>query len=150
MISYETIFSRFLSLIADYNLSLLSDSDVEQLETEWLHIACSEPRIRQKFSAFSLDDMMGEVSYSLVHSVDEYADNEYVVRLLSLGMAIAWLQQQVDSVLHTAPFIGGDKEKKVLDNHASMIGRLDTMKTELRKTLRDYGYYNNAYVRGEL
>ena len=76
-------------------------------------------------------------------------DEEYVVRLLSIGMAIAWLQPQVDSVLYTSPFVGGKEEKKIIDAHALTISRLEAMKTELKKTLRDYGYYYNSYVSGE-
>lgn len=149
MASFDKIFSRFLALVNDYNLAQLPETDVEELEIEWLYAASSEPRIRQKFSSFEIDIDTREVVYELRNSVDEYSDEEYVVRLLSIGMAIAWLQPQVDSVLYTSPFVGGKEEKKIIDAHALTISRLEAMKTELKKTLRDYGYYYNSYVSGE-
>ena len=45
--------------------------------------------------------------------------------------------------------IGGKEEKKLLDNHKNMIDRLDSMKTELNKTIRDYGYMYNSYINSE-
>jgi hypothetical protein len=63
-------------------------------------------------------------------------------------MVIEWLQPRVDSVLYTAPMIGGKEEKKILDGHSNMINRLDSMKTELNKKIRDYGYMYNSYVNG--
>lgn len=149
MASFDKIFSRFLALVNDYNLAQLPETDVEELEIEWLYAASSEPRIRQKFSSFEIDVDTREVVYELRNSVDEYSDEEYVVRILSIGMAIAWLQPQVDSVLYTSPFVGGKEEKKIIDAHALTISRLEAMKTELKKTLRDYGYYYNSYVSGE-
>ena len=147
-LSYDKIFSRFMMLVTDYTLAQLPDDDQESLEVEWLYAAISEPRVRQKFSALQADDMMREVEFTLRMSIDEFADTEYVTRILSLGMAIAWLQSQVDSVVHTAPFIGGKEEKKILDNHTESIARLESMKNELKKTLRDYGYYYNTYLEG--
>lgn len=149
MASFDKIFSRFLALVNDYNLAQLPETDVEELEIEWLYAASSEPRIRQKFSSFEIDVDTREVVYELRNSVDEYSDEEYVVRILSIGMAIAWLQPQVDSVLYTSPFVGGKEEKKIIDAHALTISRLEAMKAELKKTLRDYGYYYNSYVSGE-
>ena len=148
MASFDKIFSRFLTLVNDYKLAQLPEVDLDELEIEWLYAASSDPRIRQKFSYFEIDNTMREVVCELRNSVDEYADEEFVVRILSMGMAIAWLQPQVDSILYTSPFIGGKEEKKILDTHAQTIDRLDAMKTELKKTLRDYGYYYNTYVNG--
>ena len=45
--------------------------------------------------------------------------------------------------------IGGKEEKKLLDNHNNMIKRLDSMKTELNKMIRDYGYMYNSYINSE-
>ncbi len=61
-------------------------------------------------------------------------------------MTIEWLQPQVDSIMHTSVMIGGKEEKKLLDNHKNMIDRLDSMKTELNKRIRDYGYMYNSYI----
>ena len=45
--------------------------------------------------------------------------------------------------------ISGKEEKKLLDNHKNMIDRLDSMKTELNKRIRDYGYMYNSYINTE-
>ena len=55
----------------------------------------------------------------------------------------------VDSILNTAPMIGGKEEKKLLDNHKYNIDRLKTLKTEQKKLIRDYGFMNNSYVNGD-
>ena len=42
-----------------------------------------------------------------------------------------------------------EEEKKLLDNHKNMIDRLDSMKTEQNKMIRDYGYMYNSYIKGD-
>ena len=64
-------------------------------------------------------------------------------------MAIEWLQPQVDSVLYTSMMIGSNTEKKMLDPQKNMIERLDSLKKELNKTIRDYGYMYNSYINSE-
>ena len=78
------------------------------------------------------------MTFTLNNSVDEESDKDFVLEILSLGMAIEWLQPQVDSIIHTSVMIGGKEEKKLLDNHKNMIERLDSMKKEQNKMIRDY------------
>ena len=87
------------------------------------------------------------MTFTLNNSVDEESDRDFVLEILSLGMAIEWLQPQVDSVIHTSVMIGGKEEKKLLDNHKNMIDRLDSMKKEQNKMIRDYGYMYNSYIK---
>ena len=87
------------------------------------------------------------MTFILNNSVDEESDKDFVLEILSLGMAIEWLQPQVDSVIHTSVMIGGKEEKKLLDNHKNMIERLDSMKKEQNKMIRDYGYMYNSYIK---
>ena len=89
------------------------------------------------------------MTFILNNSVDEDSDTDFVLEILSLGMAIEWLQPQVDSVIHTSVMIGGKEEKKLLDNHKNMIDRLDSMKKEQNKMIRDYGYMYNSYINGD-
>ena len=90
---------------------------------------------------------MQEITLTLNNSVGEESDKDFVLEILSLGMAIEWLQPQVDSVIHTSVMIGGKEEKKLLDNHKNMIDRLDSMKKEQNKMIRDYGYMYNSYIK---
>ena len=138
MLSYSTLFSRVLNKINDPKELSLDESDLFEIYTERLHSVVGKPRVRRLFSSISLDDEIQEMTFTLNNSVDEESDKDFVLEILSLGMAIEWLQPQVDSVIHTSVMIGGKEEKKLLDNHKNMIDRLDSMKKEQNKMIRDY------------
>lgn len=147
MLSYSTLFSRVLNKINDPKELSLDESDLLEIYTERLHSVVGKPRVRRLFSSLSLDDEIKEMTFTLNNSVDEESDKDFVLEILSLGMAIEWLQPQVDSVIHTSVMIGGKEEKKLLDNHKNMIDRLDSMKKEQNKMIRDYGYMYNSYIK---
>ena len=147
MLSYSTLFSRVLNKINDQKELSLDESDLLDIYTERLHSVVGKPRVRRLFSSLSLDDEIQEMTFTLNNSVDEESDKDFVLEILSLGMAIEWLQPQVDSVIHTSVMIGGKEEKKLLDNHKNMIDRLDSMKKEQNKMIRDYGYMYNSYIK---
>ena len=144
---YETIFSRTRGRINDPKELSLEEKDLLEIYTERLHSVVGKPRVRRLFSSLSLDDEIQEMTFTLNNSVDEESDKDFVLEILSLGMAIEWLQPQVDSVIHTSVMIGGKEEKKLLDNHKNMIDRLDSMKKEQNKMIRDYGYMYNSYIK---
>ena len=147
MLSYSTLFSRVLNKINDQKELSLDENDLLEIYTERLHSVVGKPRVRRLFSSISLDDEIQEMTFTLNNSVDEHSDTDFVLEVLSLGMAIEWLQPQVDSVIHTSVMIGGKEEKRVLDNHKNMIDRLDSMKKEQNKMIRDYGYMYNSYIK---
>ena len=149
MLSYSTLFSRVLNKINDTKELSLDENDLLEIYTERLHSVVGKPRVRRLFSYLSLDDEIQEMTFTLNNSVDEESDKDFVLEILSLGMAIEWLQPQVDSVIHTSVMIGGKEEKKLLDNHKNMIDRLDSMKKEQNKMIRDYGYMYNSYINTE-
>ena len=137
-LSYSILFSRVLNKINDPTELSLDENDLLEIYTERLHSVVGKPRVRRLFSSISLDDEIQEMTFALNNSVDEESDKDFVLEILSLGMAIEWLQPQVDSVIHTSVMIGGKEEKRVLDNHKNMIDRLDSMKKEQNKMIRDY------------
>lgn len=147
MLSYSTLFSRVLNKINDPKELSLDESDLLEIYTERLHSVVGKPRVRRLFSSLSLDDEIQEMTFALNNSVDDESDKDFVLKILSLGMAIEWLQPQVDSVIHTSVMIGGKEEKKLLDNYKNMIDRLDSMKKEQNKMIRDYGYMYNSYIK---
>ena len=149
MLSYSTLFSRVLNKINDPKELQLNENDLLSIYTERLHSVVGKPRVRRLFSTLTLDDEIQEMAFKLNNSVDEESDTDFVLEVLSLGMAIEWLQPQVDSVIHTSVMIGGKEEKKLLDNHKNMIDRLDSMKKEQNKMIRDYGYMYNSYINGD-
>ena len=148
-LSYSTLFSRVLNKINDPKELSLDENDLLEIYTERLHSVVGKPRVRRLFSSLTLDDEIQEMTFALNNSVDEESDKDFVLEILSLGMAIEWLQPQVDSVIHTSVMIGGKEEKRVLDNHKNMIERLDSMKKEQNKMIRDYGYMYNSYINTE-
>ena len=147
VLSYSTLFSRVLNKINDQKELSLDENDLLEIYTERLHSVVGKPRVRRLFSSISLDDEIQEMTFTLNNSVDEESDKDFVLEILSLGMAIEWLQPQVDSVIHTSVMIGGKEEKKLLDNYKNMIDRLDSMKKEQNKMIRDYGYMYNSYIK---
>ena len=149
LLPYETVFSRTRGRINDPKELSLSENDLLEIYTERLHNVIGKPRVRRLFSSIVMDDEIQQIDFTLNNSVDEDSDVDFVTDLLILGMTIEWLQPQVDSILHTSVMIGGKEEKKLLDNHSNMIKRLDSMKTELNKMIRDYGYMYNSYINSE-
>lgn len=149
LLPYETVFSRTRGRINDPKELSLEDLDLLEIYTERLHNVISNPRVRRLFSSLVLDDEIQQMDFELNNSVDEYSDMDFVAGILVLGMTIEWLQPQVDSIIHTSVMIGGKEEKKLLDNHKNMIDRLDSIKTELNKRIRDYGYMYNSYINTE-
>ena len=135
---YETIFSRIRGRISDPKELSLDENDLLEIYTERLSNVISNPRVRRLFSSLTLDDEIQQLDFTLNNSVDETADMNFVIGILVLGMTIEWLQPQVDSIMHTSVMIGGKEEKRVLDNHKNMIERLDSMKKEQNKMIRDY------------
>lgn len=127
----------------------LNENDLLEIYTERLHSVVGKPRVRRLFASLSLDDDLQQISFILNNSVDEESDKDFVIEVFMLGLTIEWLQPQVDSIMHTSVMIGGKEEKKILDNHKNMIDRLKSMKKEQNKMIRDYGYINNSYIRGD-
>ena len=149
LLPYETVFSRTRGRVNDPKELSLNENDLLEIYTERLHNVIGKPRVRRLFSSIAFDDEIQQIDFTLNNSVDEASDIDFVTDLLILGMTIEWLQPQVDSILHTSVMIGGKEEKKLLDNHSNMINRLDSMKTELNKMIRDYGYMYNSYINSE-
>lgn len=146
MLPYSIIFSRVLNKTNDSKEMSLSESDLFEIYTERLHSVIGNPRVRRLFSSITLDDEIQQIDYELNHSVDEESDKEFIIEVLTLGMAIEWLQSQVDSRKYTAQMIGGKEEKMLQNNYKPMIERLDSMKIELKKMIRDYGFLYNYYI----
>lgn len=149
LLPYETVFSRTRGRVNDPKELSLNENDLLEIYTERLHNVIGKPRVRRLFSSIAFDDEIQQIDFTLNNSVDEASDIDFVTDLLILGMTIEWLQPHVDSILHTSVMIGGKEEKKLLDNHSNMIKRLDSMKTELNKMIRDYGYMYNSYINSE-
>lgn len=149
MLSYETIFNRTRGKYDDVKELSLDRNDLLEINTERLHNAIGDPRVRRLFSKIILDDEIQQIDFELNNSIDEQSDEEFVIKLLVLGMAIEWLTPKIDSIINTAAVIGGKEEKVLINNHKNMMSRLDSMKKEQHKLIRDYGYIYNSYINGD-
>ena len=149
VIPYEDVYSRFRLKITDFKMLSMDEELLELMCQEWLMESISDPRFRHMFSSFSVNKDEKTISFELLYPVDEVSDTYFIISLLSLSMVIQWLQPQVDSILNTAPMIGGKEEKKLLDNHKYSIQRLQSMKEEQKKMIRDSGYMYNSYLNKE-
>lgn len=148
-LQYEDVFSAFLSKITDYEFLKRSDSANRDMMVSWLHSASCEPRLRKKFTALSLDDEDAVLTFTLRNSIDDQSDTFFVKEVLSIAMIIAWVEPQVNTILLTKQMFGGGEEKFFAQaNHlAELQNLLTSSETRLSNKLRDYGYYNNSYIR---
>lgn len=139
-LDYEDIFSWFRGLVTDFNMLKFDPKDLEDIEKEKLHRAISNPRVTSLFSSLSLNDDTMVMEFELYDPIDDLSDRLFIQEVLANGMAIAWYQPQVDSVLNVAPMIGGKEEKTLLNNHKYSIERLNALEIERQKIIRDRGY----------
>ena len=148
-LQYEDIFSIFLSKITDYSFLEYDESFIKGQMVSWLHSSSSSPRLRAKFSTFTLNDDEATLSFNLKHPVSEQSDCDFVVDVLARAMVIAWLEPEVKNVLLTKQLLTGSEEKFYAQaNHISQLEQmLASAKVEFKNTLRDYGYLNNSYIK---
>lgn len=145
--TYEEIYSQFFSKETDPTFfTKYSKDEAYDLMKDWLHSIVGIPYIKKCFSTITLDDEMLEITFQLANPVDDDSDNYFVKDILSQGLVICWMQQKVDNIVNLSVVIGGKDEKTILNNYKNNMTRLEEMKVQLRKTIRDYGYINNSYI----
>ena len=145
--TYEEIYSQFYTKINDPSFFYkYSTEEAYELMKGWMHSIAGIPYVRKCFSTLALDDEILEFDFSLVNPVDEYSDDYFVKDIFAQGLVICWMQQQIDKAVNLAAVVGGKEEKTILNNYKTNIARLNDLKVQLRKTIRDYGYANNKYI----
>lgn len=141
---YEEIYSR--SYMKKYDPSFYENKEFAyDTMKEWLHEIVAFPYVRKIFASIVLDDVLEELTFELVNSVDEESDNDFVIKLFTDGFVICWMRPKVDTAINLATVIGGKDEKKILSNYQANIDRLDSLEIKLKKYIRDYGYVNGTY-----
>ena len=145
--TYEEIYSQFYSKIEDPNFfKKYSKDEAYALMKSWLHSVVSLPYLKKRFSSIPLDDEILELTFELVNSVDKDSDIFFVKDIIAQGMVICWMQQKIDKATSLATVIGGKEEKTILNNYKNNMERLNELKVQFRKIIRDYGYTNNDYI----
>ena len=148
--TYEEIYSQFYTKIDDPTFfKKYSKDEAYEMMRNWLHSIVGIPYFRKRFSSITLDDEILEISFTLINSVDEDSDKYFVKDMFALGLEICWMQQKIDKAVNLATVIGGKEEKTILNNYKNNISRLDELKIQFRKLIRDYGYINNDYIGDE-
>lgn len=149
-ISYEEIFSSFLGNVTDYNLASLSATDAFEIMSEFLHKSVADPYVNRLFLEYSIDDEGQVLFYSLANSVNEDADKEFVITMISKWMVYEWLNQQVQSITNVSQLFS-NKESKWY-SQAQHITEVRGLRDDAYKAARFYiqnaGYVRNSYLGG--
>lgn len=151
-IDYNMIYQRFYSKVEAYDFIQLDDTTVNDFLCNWLHSSLSEPYVRQLFSSIIFDDDIMRLSYEMTLENDESMDQEFVIELLALGIAIKWMEPKVKSVLNTSNFYGSKEERTYSPaSHLKQLQEtLSIMRKEQRRMIADRGYIRNAYTDGDI
>lgn len=148
--TYEEIYSQFYSKIEDNTFfQKYSKDEAYDLMRTWLHSIVGLPYVRKCFSSITLNDEILTLDFALNRSIDEDSDNYFVRDLFAQGLVICWMQQKIDKNTALAAVMGTKEEKIMLNNYKNNMARLDSLKIQFRKIIRDYGYMNNDYIGDE-
>ena len=143
---YEDIYNRFLSRAKDKKLASLSDKDYSEIMSDYLHNSLGQPYVRRIFDTIGFDDDAEELTYELKTPIDSASDDQFVIGVLSQAMVIEWMSQQMDADLYLAMAIGGKEEKMLKNDLKVNHERIDYLKKELQRYIRNHGYYNGSYA----
>lgn len=135
--SYETIYDRATRKLTDFDLAAMSDVDLEDTLHGYLLSAIAQFR-RCKNDLSDRDDELRQFNTNLLDVEQE---------ILSILVARAWLQPQLQSVLLTQQ-VFSDKEQKFYaqSNHLSTLMELDEkLKLDAQKLSRDYTFSSGSY-----
>lgn len=138
--SFDSIFSRFLGRINDYQFLTLPEETANEFMNEWLYAVVSRSSFRKLFKSFDIKPDC--VEFALYDDIDESYDTNFTTELIVSGIMIHWLSRKVYSLENLAQMYGGSEEKFYSQsNHLEQLRKLlaDT-KNEQRKLIRDHGY----------
>lgn len=150
-LTYDVIHSRLFSKIEAYDFIDLSEETLNEFLCNWVHSAAANPYVRRLFSSLTFDDKLEQLSYEMKYVVDEFADEEFTIEILTLGTAIAWLEPKINSITNINQFFGSKDEKWFSQaSHLSELrGLLSDFKKQQRRMIADRGYAWNSYLDGE-
>lgn len=147
--SYNDIYSRFLNKIRDYEFAGLPEPNATEQMREWLQSALSHTYIYRIFQAFSADDEIAEIEYTLKSSVDEYNDRNFVEELLGNAMIVEWISPKIKTTTLLNQMVTNSKEQKFYaqQSHIAQLRELlADAENKVREMLRDKGYIYNSYL----
>lgn len=133
--AYEPIYNRALAKIQDFELSNLSDRDIEEMLHGWLMSAIAKFRQCKN----DLKDRDEELRQFNVDLEDEE------IEILAIMIVREWLSPQVHSTLLTRQIFSG-KEQNYYSQAAHVKELMDmdnSLRIEAQKLMRDYTYNND-------
>lgn len=150
VITYDEIFSRFLSKVEAYELLEMVEEQANQRMADWLVSVKSNPRVRKMFTTITLDDTEATVTCEMKNSQgDADSDKDFVTELLGTGIAWKWVEPKYLSVLNINQKYLSGKEIKFFSQaqHMNELKNMyDGLKNQLYKMIRDYGVLYNKYL----
>lgn len=148
-VTFDAIYSRFLSKVQAYDLLELTGEDCYEQLNEWLMSVKADSRVRKVFTSLSFDDVGKTVSFALKNPVDDSNDIDFVLEVFGLGVAWKWVEPKYKSVLNTAQFFGGKEQKYYSQaNHMSELEAMNkNARNDLYRFIASHGYYNNPYLK---
>ncbi len=148
-VTFDAIYSRFLSKVQAYDLLELTSEDCYEQMNEWLMSVKADSRVRKIFTSLSFDDVGKTVSFTLRNPVDDSNDIDFVIEVFGLGIAWKWIEPKYKSVLNAAQFFGGKEQS--FYSQANHMSELETMnknaRNDLYRLISSHGYYNNPYLK---
>ncbi len=136
MTSYETIYSRFLNRITDFNLAELDDYTLNNMLRSWLSSALVKVRTSTDLSQ---RDEESELFMNELTDLD--------IELLAMGMTLAWIEQCLNSTELMLMMTGGKEEKFYSQSqHITELRalRADTLR-EMQQLYTYSTYVNDDY-----
>lgn len=150
-LNYSDIYSSLFTKIEAYDFINLSGETLNEFLCNWLHSAVTNPYVRKLFKTVVFDDEIEELSYEMRYVVDDESDKEFVIEVVSLGVAINWLKPKINSITNINQFFGSKDEKwySAANHLTALRGLLNDFKKQQRRMIADRGYIWNSYLDGE-
>ena len=139
-ITYDSIYKRALTRIKDTELARLTENDMMTFLVEWLQSAISNPYLRKKFETFTPNDEIEQISFTLVNSVDETYDKNFVINTLAKGLIVNYFPSKLEKAEYLNMIVYGGEEK-IKDNYKNAQNRLNVLTREYYRELSQHGYY---------
>lgn len=128
--SFQSIYSKFLLLIDDYELNLITDEELNEVLFGYLDMARSLyfPQCTKDLEALTENAGVGEFQDDLT-SQEQY--------ILALGMKKAWLSSKLNNADLMSKDIG-DRDYKAVQG-TPYIKELSKLDAQLDSEIRNYG-----------
>ena len=150
-ILYEDIYSSFLGSVSDYSFIKLEQFEMVEVLQEYVHKALAGSYVRRQFESLKLDDDVQKLNYELRNSVDEDADKEFVINMVTNYMVYEWSKKQANNISLTAQMFAGAEQKFYSQsNHLEELLALRDSSLQIAKDyIVEHTSFNNSYLRGD-